>query len=287
MTITRRVQTGQVARLAIPAATPPRSLKGPLPGAPAVLQSGTVRLSYTVGSDTTTLATPNRLDFGFTIRNPFTVSVSATVLERVAGLEYGLVQNVIYDHFEAQYDRGEMLADTVGPLLDVAVGEAPPFIHQNASAAQPNLFSPAPGNLVSASFTDTPSISAGLNTPQTPRTTPIETRTVCGLLRRFKSVTVFKVGLVGRATRTNQLFLLGVVDHLYRLAFEYVLEWDGPTTGKVRRPAAVDQDIQGTHPLVPGDLAVRLPIAGPLINRRLFQETAAMNARCTSGTALP
>jgi hypothetical protein len=96
----------------------------------------------------------------YNISKSFTVSASAPVQEPATAdgkFKYGIVQNVMYDHIEETFTEGEMLVDSVGPLVDVADKSEIPFLHANQQ--DPSILWRQKSAM--PSFTDVPSLDVG------------------------------------------------------------------------------------------------------------------------------
>ena len=204
---------------------------------------------------------------GFTISKPFTVGSLSEVTEPANAaepFEYGLVQNVWFDHIEEVFTSGDMLVDTVGPEVDIDPGNPSemPFIHGNASMAS-LLF----GKMFAGpSFTDVPSLEVRLHD------------THCNKNVDLVSVThslAFKVGLVARGIKTQTLFPLAEIPGTY--ASKWQIDFNGnawnfsePTT-----PTGSHTLAAPTTALVTGG-----SIAGAEGQKALNDETDAFRTRC-------
>ena len=144
------------------------------------------------------------------IAKEFKASVRAIVNEPQGGnevWEYGIVQNVFFDHIEEVYDDGDMLVDSVGPLVDVASASEVPFIHQGPDNPQLpsqlfNTFSVGPF------FTDIPSLEVQAE------------KLHCKKTKQSKIVSVarssaFRAGLVARGIKSKRLVPLGAIGSTY------------------------------------------------------------------------
>ncbi len=136
------------------------------------------------------------------VDSPFTVSTSGVKIEEptTSLFEYGLVQNLFFHHMEARYDpSGDLLADAVGPMLDVFPGEKIPFFHEgnnNPMLASAGVFGSSIG--VSVSYTDKP----GMPLPWQ--------ETACNRrvsLKSAKNSVQFRTGLVARNVRNPAQFV--------------------------------------------------------------------------------
>jgi len=159
---------------------------------------------------------------GFKIAKPFSVSASAQILEpsthdlKAEPFEYGLVQNLFFDHIEEVFSDGDMLVDSVGPMVDIDPSNLSelPFIHGNATMPQA-LFTTL---RVGQSFTDIPSLEVKLNMEHCKKNVQLKS-----VIRSVH----FRVGLVARGLRTKRLVSLGATPSTYGLAWQ--VDFTGPS----------------------------------------------------------
>jgi hypothetical protein len=205
----------------------------------------------------------------FTISKPFTVTASgAEVKEPNAAepFEYGLVQNLWFDHVEEVFTSGDILVDSVGPEVDIDPKNPSemPFMHGNATV----------GSTLGAKmfavpqFTDVPSIEVGLH------------ETHCKMSVDLVSVTrstAFKVGLVARGMKTQTLFPLAEIPGTY------ASEWRVGFNGNAWKSSETTTP-KGTYTLsAPTKALVNSgTIAGVEGQKALNAETAAFRTRCVN-----
>ena len=202
---------------------------------------------------------------GFKIAKPFTVKASAQVQEPpdAEPFEYGIVQNVFFDHIEEAYSDGDMLVDSVGPLVDCNSGEQP-FIHANAVMPE-TLFTT---KRVGPSFTDIPSLEVMLHKLHCEKKKSVELKSV------NRSVQ-FRAGLVARGLKTGRLVPLGNTQTTY--GFDSEVIFTGPAFKSTDR-----ENLTGSFPLSTSAPAV--VTGGAIANddgqAALNSETARFEQRC-------
>jgi hypothetical protein len=202
---------------------------------------------------------------GFKIAKPFTVAASAQVQEppNAELFEYGLVQNLFFDHIEEVFSDGDMLIDSVGPFVD-AEQSAIPFIHANATLPAV-LFTKL---RISPSFTDIPSLEVMLNERHCKKQKSVELKSV------VRSVQ-FRAGLVARAVKTGRLVPLGAISTTY--GFKSQVDFAGASF--ISTDAA---NLTGNYPLSASASAV--VTGGISANQEgqlaLNTETASFKERC-------
>ncbi|MDT5269398.1 MAG: hypothetical protein QOH49_1584 [Acidobacteriota bacterium] len=253
---------------AAPAPVTPDQPKAPAT-TPPVLASGEVEIT----DDGNDFTAPTAFFTGMTVYDVgsnFTVQThNVKVTEDSPGaFVYGLVQNVLYDHFEATYTRGDMLVDSVGPFLDIWPTDPAPFFHEGGGdnpVAPSVLFTQLS---VGAKYTDKPSW------PLKP------TARFCNEQVYLKSATrslSFRVGLVARHVRTNELFQLGATTKTYLLKWHADIDTD-----TANRTLKSDNQLKGTYTLDKPGVTLQLapPTAVTEVNTATQSETKDMETRC-------
>ena len=202
---------------------------------------------------------------GFKIAKPFTVSASAVVQEPSSAepFEYGVVQNVFFEHIEEVFSDGDMLVDSVGPMVDSEPSEAP-FIHANARMPT-SLFTSL---RVGPSFTDIPSLEVMLKMLHCKKKKPVELKTVVRSLQ-------FRAGLVARGLKTGRVVQLGAIQTTY--GFKSQVDFTGPSFKSTDA-----SNLTGSYPLSASASAVITdgPIANEEGQAALNTETASFEQRC-------
>jgi hypothetical protein len=236
---------------------------------PPVLESGEVEIKddgNAFTSDVAYFAGMTVYDVG----SNFTVQTKNVKVQQDSpgAFVYGLVQNVLFDHFEATYSKGDMLVDSVGPFLDIWPTDPAPFFHEGGGdnpVYPSSLFTQLS---VSAKFTDKPSW------PLKPR------ERFCGeqvSLKTAARTIAFRVGLVARHVGTGELFQLGAA------AKTYMIKWRAEIdTATAARTLKSENQIKGTYELdKPG---VKLELAPPTavteVNKAEDAATKEMESRC-------
>jgi hypothetical protein len=203
---------------------------------------------------------------GFKISKPFTISASAQVQEppNAEPFEYGLVQNVFFDHIEEVFSEGDMLVDSVGPMVDCDGSSGLPFIHANAKMPT-SLFTTL---RVGPSFTDITSLEVMLNELHCKKSKSVKLKSV------FRSAQ-FRAGLVARGLKTRRLVQLGAVQTTY--GFEWQVNFTGPSFKSVDA-----SNLTGSYPLSISASAVVIDgtIAGEEGQEALNAERTRFQQRC-------
>ena len=249
-----------------PAPAPPNQQAAPAIK-PPVLESGEIEIEDAGNAFTgTESAIPgfSRHDVG----SGFTVKTkNMKVLEDSPGsFVFGLVQNVLFDHFEATYTKGDMLVDSVGPLLDIWPSHPAPFFHEGGGdnpVYPTSLFTQLS---VGAKYTDEPSWPL-------PAIARFCDETV--LLKSATRSMMFRVGVVARHVGTGQLFQLGAAAKTHFLKWQADIKPSGRTLKS-------DNQLKGTYTLdKPG---VTLKLANPNgvdeINKLKKAAVEDMETRC-------
>lgn len=236
---------------------------------PPVLDSGEVEITDG-GNDFTSavayFAGMTRYDVG----SNFTVKTKNTKVQEddPGAFVFGLVQNVLFDHFEATYTKGDVLIDSVGPFLDIWPTDPAPFFHEGGGdnpVAPTVLFTQLS---VGAKFTDKPSW------PLTPMAQ------FCNEQVKLKSATrsiAFRVGLVARHVGTGELFQLGAA------AKTYLIKWRAEVnTDTAARSLKSDNQLKGTYTLDKPGVTLQLapPTAVTEVNKVTKAATEEMETRC-------
>ena len=205
------------------------------------------------------------------IAKTFKVSASAMVDEPAGttdDFKYGIVQNVMYDHIYQTFTDGDMLVDSVGPMVDVASKDEIPFLH----ASSGNLV--APGALfiqktAGPSFTDIPSLDVA------PKLHCHKSKWVKPL--KVERSIAFKAALLAQHVKTKALTHLGGIDKTYHVKWEVNFERD---TDKYAWTEIHTPD--GSYQLSASAAAVKLDgtIANDDGQKLLNAESAAFEDRC-------
>jgi hypothetical protein len=255
-----------------PAAPAPQPAQ-PAPPAPAPsMKSGSLTIKGDPGVSVTqtggVIVGPGK---EYRIAKTFKVSASAMVDEPAGttdDFKYGIVQNVMYDHVYQTFTDGDMLVDSVGPMVDVATKDESPFIHASAG----NLV--APGALfiqktAGPSFTDVPSLEVG------PKLHCRKSKWVKPL--KVERSLAFKAALVAQNVKTKTLTHLGGFDKTYHVKWEVNFERD---TDKYAWKEIYQPD--GSHQLSASAAAVKLDgtIANDQGQKLLNAESTAFEDRC-------
>ena len=202
---------------------------------------------------------------GFKIAKPFTVSASAQVQEpfNAEPFEYGLVQNVFFDHIEEVFSDGDMLVDSVGPMVDSEPSEVP-FIHANARMPT-SLFASL---RVGPSFTDIPSLEVMLKMLHCKKKKYVELKKVVRSMQ-------FRAGLVARGLKTGRVVPLGAIQTTY--GFKSQVDFTGPSFKSTDA-----SNLTGSYPLSTSASAVITDgtIAGEEGQAALNTETTSFEQRC-------
>lgn len=213
----------------------------------------------------------------FHVDSPFTVSSSNVSIEEPSDalFEYGLVQNVFYDHLETRYDPfGDLLVDSVGPMLDVFPGEPIPFFHQgsnNPMLSSPGLFGRS--TTVAVSYTDKPGVPLMFQ------------ETACNQrvsLKSAKNSLQFRAGLVARNTRAPaQLVQLASTTSTYGLWWELSVDKPGEEMAYHITTSPLMKGPLTLSPTAPAlELAGRLAVTD--INENLKVAKEDLSTRCES-----
>jgi hypothetical protein len=236
---------------------------------PPVLESGEVEITDGGNAFTSEVAYFKGMTV-YDVGSSFTVQTkNVKVLEDSPGsFVFGLVQNVLFDHFEATYSKGDMLVDSVGPFLDIWPTDPAPFFHEGGGdnpVAPSVLFTQLS---VGAKFTDKPSW------PLKPR------ERFCNEEVKLKTATrsiAFRVGLVARHVGTGELFQLGAAAKTYLLKWHAVIDTDTAT-----RSLKSDNQLKGTYTLdKPGvTLVLAPPTAVTEVNKLTQEASKEMETRC-------
>jgi hypothetical protein len=204
---------------------------------------------------------------GFTISKPFTVSCSASVNEPASAkepFEYGLVQNVWFDHVEEVFTSGDMLVDTVGPKVDINQDNPSemPFIHGNATIGS-SLFAQM---MAGPSFSDVPSLEVRLHDTHCNKSVD--------LVSASRSL-AFKVGLVARGMKTGTLFPLAEIPGTYASKWQVDFNGNAWKSSEFTTP-------QGQYTLAAPikTIVTSGTIAGAEGQMALSDESAAFRERC-------
>jgi hypothetical protein len=208
----------------------------------------------------------------YNVAKEFKVQASATITEPQSSepFQYGVVQNVFYDHIEEVFTDGDMLVDSVGPMVDVADKAETPFIHADAGNLElsGSLFAGPPH--VGPSFTDVPSLDvAGA---------PVHCKKAKRVYIRSADRSVsFRAGLVAKGMKTNQLVFLGGIDKTYNLKWHADFDFDA-NSWKTTDSSALD----GSYALSTSAIPVTLggTIGNDAGQAALKAETAAFEERC-------
>lgn len=202
----------------------------------------------------------------FNIAKPFTVSASVDIKQptNVQQFTYGIVQNVLFDHVEEVFTDGDILLDSVGPMVDVDPTNTNevPFIHGN-NELPTQLFTKF---FAHPHFTDVPSLDVKLK------------KTHCqkgvDLVSVERSI-AFRSGLVARNLLTNKLVPLGATQTTY--ASKWHVDFNDATYqwSELISP-------KGNYPLSASAIPVETSgvIAGIEGQNALNNEVSAFEKRC-------
>ncbi len=205
---------------------------------------------------------------GFVITKPFSVSASAQIQEPADSepFEYGLVQNLFFDHIEEVFTEGDMLIDNVGPMVDVDTSNPSerPFIHANARMPS-TLFTTT---RVGPSFDDRPSLEVMLNKLHCEKQKNVQ-------LKMVKRSAQFRVGLVARGLKSQRLIPLGAIEKTY--GFSWQVDFVGPafkSTDAANLTGSYTLSSSASMPIMDGT------IAGAQAQTLLNAEGADFEQRC-------
>lgn len=261
-------QAGQSTGVPGSSAPPTPAQAGPAP-APPTLVSGLVELLDRGNAFASPLSSSGFVPSRFDVASDFTAKTKDVVVSEPAdsGFMYGLVQNVVFDHFEATYSKGDMLVDAVGPFLDIFPGEPAPFMHDGSdNPVFPSVLFTRLG--VAAQFTDKPSW-------------PLEPfGRYCNeevSLRTARRSLMFRIGLVARNISNQALIQLGATNATYQI------KWD-VTADPTRNTRSLNSQnkLAGTLGLTsPGvTLTLAPPTGVEKINEAVAAEKRDMASRC-------
>lgn len=247
----------------------PAPAAAPEPAVPApTIGPGAITITSKPTSVTADIAALIQTSSRWKVENNFTVSASAPVQEPAGhdgAFQYGIVQNVMYDHiYETFTPAGDILVDSVGPLVDVGSKDEVPFIHAN-QAYPTGIFR---NDTATPSFTDIPSLDVAWNLH-------------CGKSkwvkpRKVERTLALTAALVAQHVRSKQLFQLGGIGKMYRV--KWVVEIADDDSFK-----STDLDKpDGTYPLSASAAAVTLDgtIANDQAQALLKAENDAFQDRC-------
>ena len=219
---------------------------------------------------------------------------SINIVEPPAGqFEYGLVQNVLFEHFEASFaPYVKMVIDAVGPAVDVFFEEPPPFFHEGDT--NPDKLWRV-GNLAGLSvfFEDKPEFPLDFRRMSSKKEEKEEGKdkgkdednewaqsplSACGEAIKMTSASdslVFRVGLVARNVETNAVCQLGAESKMY------AVKWTVENLGTTRKLTS-NNDLDGTYDLaLPGpDLALEPPRGVEIVNQARNEGLADLSSQC-------
>ena len=205
---------------------------------------------------------------GFKISKPFTVSASAKIAEPpdAEPFEYGLVQNIFFDHIEEVYSDGDMLVDQVGPMLDSDPDNLSegPFIHGNAT--MPSILFTTKS--VGPSYTDIPSMEVMLKKLHCKKRKFVDLQSVV-------RSTQFRVGLAAHGLKSGRLVPLGTISTTY--GYKWQVGFVGPSFKSTDA-----SNLKGSYPLSTTAMAVVTDgaVANTEGQAALNAESANMEERC-------
>ena len=236
---------------------------------PPELESGEVEITD-AGNDFTSAVAYFAGMTVYDVGSDFTVKTHNVKVREESGgaFVYGLVQNVLFDHFEATYSKGDLLVDSVGPFLDIWPTHRAPFFHEGGGdnpVYPTSLFTQLS---VGAKYNDKPSW------PLKP------SARFCNDEVKLKSATrsmAFRVGLVARHVRTNELFQLGAASKTHTLKWHAEINTD-----TAARTLKSDNHLKGTYTLDKPGIALKLapPTGVEEINKATKTATEEMETRC-------
>jgi hypothetical protein len=207
--------------------------------------------------------------FSFLVAKAFKVACDAKVGEPQGGevFEYGIVQNVLFDHIEERFSDGEMLSDDVGEKVDVDTAAELPFIHNNAVPSAPISAGPL---RVFPSFTDVPSLVVPGSMQHCGRSKTVQIDTA-------DRTTTFRAGLVARSLNTHRLVDVGAIATTYQTKWNANLDANQQsfTSTELVFPDGVYALSDGAFPVVLGP-----PISGEVGNALLKAEENDFENRC-------